>query len=230
MSILNFIRYRFFDLLEYVQHTKGKLENLFLLKYHDYTLISNNCWGGWVYRYYGSQYLSPTIGNFIMSEDYLRFIKNLKYYLNIDMVFISPNAAHDREWLVENVPKFGQYPIGRIDDVDVHFLHAHSKEQALSDWNRRKSRVNFSRVIIKFSTQNHWTLEQCEEFKEWDFPTENKLFFSTQRTIGTNYEKIFVRDKDESNTRDEGKYYTKYVNMTQIINNSVNSLAFFNKD
>lgn len=226
MSVRNFIKYRCLDLSEYLRNKKGKLEGHFL-KNKNYTIISNNCWGGWVYRYYGKKYSSPTVGNFIMSSDYLRFIKNLKHYMETDLVFILPDEAHDKEWLKENVPKFGQYPIGRIDDVDVHFLHASGNDQAYSDWNRRKARIDYSRIIVKFSTQNHWTKDQCIDFMNWDFPAENKLFFTTRKIIDTDYEKVFMRDAGLSDTRDEGRFYQKYVNMTKVINGSVDTKDYF---
>lgn len=47
------------------------------IKNKDFTIISNNCWGGYVYRYYGLEYNSPTIGGYFFSEDYIKFLKNL---------------------------------------------------------------------------------------------------------------------------------------------------------
>ena len=38
----------------------------------DFTIISNNCWGGMIYESYGMQKLSPTVGLFFMSEDYIK--------------------------------------------------------------------------------------------------------------------------------------------------------------
>lgn len=230
MSIGNFVKYRFLDFMELVRNKKGNIEGKLFLKYKNYTIISNNCWGGWVYRYYGHKYSSPTVGNFIMSSDYLKFVKNLKHYMETELVFISPAEAHDKEWLEENVPKFGQYPIGRLEDVDIHFLHAADNMQAYSDWNRRKSRIDYSRIIVKFSTQNHWTSDQCIEFMDWNFPDENKLFFTTKRLINKDYEKVFKRDNGLADTRDEGRFYQKYVNMTRVINHSVDTKKYFMDD
>ena len=54
----------------------------------DVTIISNNCWAGHVYRYFGIEYLSPTIGVYFFADDYVKFCKNLKYYIEQKMKFI----------------------------------------------------------------------------------------------------------------------------------------------
>lgn len=205
----------------------GRLARTFLLKDKEFTIISNNCWGGWVYRYYGIRYNSPTIGLFFISEDYLRFIKNLKYYLGKELVIISPDDAHDRDWLLKNVEKYGTYPVGRLDDVDIHFLHAKTNDQAIRDWNERKKRVNFNRIIVKFSTQNDWSKRLCEEFRDWEFPEENKLFFTTRKMLNTNYEVVFKRDQGFKDTRDEGRFYSRYVNITRVLNQTIETASFF---
>ena len=60
------------------------------LKNRDFTIISNNCFAGWVYRIYNLPYLSPTVGLFIMPKDYIKLCTNLKYYMNLELKFINP--------------------------------------------------------------------------------------------------------------------------------------------
>ena len=53
------------------------------LKNKNFTIISNNCWGGMIYESYNLRKDSPTIGLFIMPKDYIKFIKNLKKYFYV---------------------------------------------------------------------------------------------------------------------------------------------------
>ena len=48
----------------------------------DFTIISNNCWAGSVYRYFGLPYLSPTAGLYFFASDYIKFVSNLQHYVN----------------------------------------------------------------------------------------------------------------------------------------------------
>lgn len=40
----------------------------------DFSIISNNCWGGFVYQKFGIKYTSPTVGLFIYENDYVNFV------------------------------------------------------------------------------------------------------------------------------------------------------------
>ena len=52
------------------------------LKSTDFTIISNNCWGGMIYESYNLPKESPTVGMFFMAKDYIEFLSDLKGLLN----------------------------------------------------------------------------------------------------------------------------------------------------
>ena len=105
----------------------------------DFTIISNNCWGGMVYESYNLPKQSPTVGLFFMASDYILFVSDLKEYLSADLTFIRPQESKWKEEFEES-ESFGSYPIGKIKDVEIFFLHYHSEEEALSKWKRRCQR------------------------------------------------------------------------------------------
>ncbi len=81
----------------------------------DFTIISNNCWGGTVYESYGIKKMSPTVGMFIMPEDYLKMISNLEYYMSQPLKFIDPD---DSKWktLLENKSNWKTYLIVKFSN------------------------------------------------------------------------------------------------------------------
>lgn len=198
------------------------------LLYPNFTIISNNCLGGCVYRYFGLPYSSPTVGLFFLAEDYLRFVSGLKFYMSEELVFIAPDATHRAGEVAGYVEMFGRYPIGRIKDVDIHFLHYENEEEAYEKWNKRKDRMDWSRIIVKMSQQNLWSDEIAHKFDELPFP--NKLFFETKKFYRNNTtEVLFRRDKGLPSTRDEGERYRQYINILKYINASKNTLEYFEK-
>lgn len=116
------------------------------LQNKNFSIISNNCWGGQVYRSYGLPYTSPTIGLFIMPKDYIKFISDLTYYLEKDLKFIYRNQSKYRIYLEEHVDH--NCPIGILEDIEIIFLHYTSENDAYNNWNRRKKRVNFENVLL----------------------------------------------------------------------------------
>lgn len=114
------------------------------LKESSVSIISNNCWGGVAYHTLGLECLSPFKNLFLKDDDYLRVIKNLKQYMAEEPVLkrykISSN--HSR------------YPVLQIDDIEIYCNHTSDGEQAIKDWNRRKSKINFDNLYIEMYTTN----------------------------------------------------------------------------
>ena len=63
------------------------------LKTKDFTIISNNCWGGTVYEAYDLPKGSPTVGMFFIANDYIEFLSDLKGYIGGKLVFIKPEES-----------------------------------------------------------------------------------------------------------------------------------------
>lgn len=81
-----------------------------------FSILSTNCIGGIIYHNLSIQFQSPTVNLWIKNRDYIKMIQNLKYYLEQE--------------LVEVIDKEVKYPIGRIDDVLIHFNHYKSFNEA----------------------------------------------------------------------------------------------------
>ncbi len=165
------------------------------LIHKDFSIISNNCWGGVVYDYFGLQYRSPTVGLFFLSDDYLKFVSNMRRYLSMNLDFISVKEANRYDECKGYISALGNYPIGRLGDLNLHFLHYKSEEEAYNKWNRRKARINWNKLIVKNSTQNLWTEEEMCKFSR--MPYNNLVLFSNKRIAGIS-KQVYFSDGDDS--------------------------------
>ena len=213
--------------LKYNRKIFGGLHNK-SLKTKQFTIISNNCWGGEVYEYYNLQKQSPTIGLFFMADDYIKFIKRLPEYLNADFTFIAPEESR---W--KSTPdicgdeRFGQYPIGLLkipeESIEVFFLHYHSEDEARSKWLRRCKRIKWDKLIVKFNDQNGCSDYHLKEFVNANY--EHKLFFTVKdwrSVLGTsdnNTSALFIQVRQPRETdhilasyEPFGKSITNYIN------------------
>lgn len=137
-----------------------------LLKNDDFTIISNNCWGGICYEYFGMQKKSPTVGMWFFAEDYLKFVKNLKYYTSLQLKIIHPEQSKNYDKLVKMGSESGL--VGVLGDIEIILLHYHDPKVAVEKWNRRIERINWNNLIIKFSYMNECTYDMLKEFDELD--------------------------------------------------------------
>lgn len=140
----------------------------------NFTIISNNCWGGFIYQSYALEYYTPTVGLFFMADDYIKFVYNLRQYINCDLKFIKHKDSKWHEQL-KDTHKYGPYPIGSLGDIEIHFLHYKNEQEAYSKWNKRCKRINWNRFLVKFNDQNGCTSEHLKKFNELNF--KNKVCF-----------------------------------------------------
>lgn len=139
----------------------------------DFTIISNNCWGGIVYEHFDMIKNSPTVGMYFFADEYIKFIYNLKHYLSCSMEIVSYNQSRYKDILI--MKNQIHCMIGKLDDVEVVLLHYHDAEEAKEKWARRCQRVNYDNLIFKMSEMNCCTEEHLKAFDS--FPAERKVLF-----------------------------------------------------
>lgn len=59
----------------------------------NFTIISNNCFAGFVYQKFDIQYNTPFIGLFILGPDYIYLLKNFNKLIKEKLVFINANES-----------------------------------------------------------------------------------------------------------------------------------------
>jgi uncharacterized protein (DUF1919 family) len=183
-------------------------------KFTNFTIIANNCFAGIIYRNNNIPYQSPTCGLFIMPDDYIKFIYNLKKYLSKEMQQISINDSKYKEYL-ETINYSGT--IGKIDDIEVMFLHYKDFEEAKNKWYKRAERINYDKIIYKFNDQNNCTYDNLKDFQS--FKAKNKLCFTAKKYNGVDsiiFEE-FEKDGYVKNDTKE-KIFKKYINIYDYIN------------
>lgn len=126
------------------------------------TIISNNCWGTFVYQRLGVEYASPFVNLFIAPDCYLRLLRDLPGYLAQPLGFV-PHSKHAFINALRTEHK-NSYPIATLGDIELQMLHYDSPEQAAEEWARRVQRVDYSRLMVKFDDTNNATAEQVLEF------------------------------------------------------------------
>ena len=144
----------------------------------DFSIISNNCWGGTIYQSLRRPYLSPFVGLFLMAPCYLRLLEDLRGHLAHP-----PRPADDSRYEAVRLTRgrlAPRYPIGILGDgVEVHFLHYRGWGEALDKWQRRTARLRWDRLFFKFGDQNDSAAELVRRFLA--LPLERKVCLTNRR-------------------------------------------------
>lgn len=193
----------------------GPVRRLFL-KNSNFTIISNNCWAGHVYRYFKLGYNTPTIGLYLHAGDYIKFCKNLKHYIDKspEMTFITFEDSRYKEDLIahNNI----HCPIGVIDDIEIVFLHYKNNQEAYDKWNRRCKRIIWDNLYFKFSEQNLCDIEHLKQFDQ--LPFSPKVVF-TSKDYGLESQVIFKEYIGQiGGVTNDTQLFRKYINLIRFIN------------
>lgn len=109
----------------------------------DFSIISNNCAGGYVYQFYGIAYNTPTEGIGFSVDDYLKIVDNPEHYFKHSLEFVDPPTTPR----YKNGEHF-RYPAAKIDDIFVYFRHYPTMEEAEKKWIRRSRRINYNKIFF----------------------------------------------------------------------------------
>ncbi|WP_049203095.1 DUF1919 domain-containing protein [Proteus mirabilis] len=190
-----FTFFRFFKKRSY--RNKNKEKNI--------TIISSNFIGGCIYNDLGLKFNSPTINLFFEANNYIKFCKNLKYYLNVE--------------LIESKNTKTTYPIGILDDIEIHFLHYSNFFEAKKKWDSRKKRVNYEKLFFIMTDRDKCNNTHVTQFL--NLPYKNKIFFSSKNiNINDNSFIYCYKEKGEyiSQNFPTFRKYEKYINIIDWIN------------
>lgn len=148
------------------------------LKSTEFSIISNNCWGGTVYQKYGLPYKSPTIGLYILGHDFVKLCSNWKEYFSKELEFIDWDKSSYYNVLKNTNP----FPVALLGDIEIYFMHYTSEEEAKEKWNRRLKRINPNHMIFKLSQREECSKEDIEKFM--NLPLNHKVCFAYDEVPG----------------------------------------------
>ena len=108
-----------------------------------FTVFSNNCWGGRLYDKFSLPYLTPTIGLAMDTTDFIKFLENYEYYFSLEL-----KPIEDAQKQVNGEWGFYDCTLG---DIKILFRHYRNVNDAIIKWNRRKERIVKDNIIVKFT-------------------------------------------------------------------------------
>jgi uncharacterized protein (DUF1919 family) len=154
----------------------------------DFSIVSNDCWGGQVYKALQLKYKTPFVGLMLMSPCYIKMIRKLRFYLSQELTFTEKSRYQNIEGM--RAKYHMTYPIGLLNnEIEVHFFHYGSAEEARSKWTRRIQYFNWNNVFIKYdATKDLATVEDLMQFDDLLYPKVS-FGFKDQPTI-TSYVKV----------------------------------------
>ncbi|MDP3312515.1 DUF1919 domain-containing protein [Lutibacter sp.] len=192
-----------------------------LLKDKNFVIVCDNCWAGSVYQWLERPYNSPFISVGFYGDCYLKLLSNFDYYMNLPVIFITESKYNYRKIT---------YPLAKLGDIELHFTHYKTEDEAKTKWDRRTARMleetNKDNYIFKIC--DAWYASE-KNFKDFhNLPFKNKISFSNNSFKHLNFKnhfQILEKDKNLKNRVPNGVKLFKimfiYVNLYQWMKNNL---------
>ena len=140
--------------------------NRMRLRNRNFSIISKDCIGGIIAHDLKVRFDSPTINLWFNAEDFIKFCKDLKFYLS--------------ERLIEDKDSGKNYPVGFLGSGDkkitVNFMHYESFYQAEMKWYERTSRIHWDKLFFIMTDREYCNEKLAHEFDM--LPYEHKAFLT----------------------------------------------------
>lgn len=142
------------------------------LRNENFSIISKDCIGGIIAHNLNVRFDSPTVNLWFNAEDFVKFCKELKFYLS--------------EPLIEYRTSQKNYPVGTLGSgqklITVNFMHYDNFTQAKEKWEERKSRIRWDNLYFIMTDRGGCTEELAHEFDA--LPYEHKAFLTFRDFTG----------------------------------------------
>jgi uncharacterized protein (DUF1919 family) len=152
----------------------------------EFCIISNDCWGGEMYKLLKRQYNTPFIGLMLMSPCYISLLEDLKLNLSQPLIF----KKNSRYPSMQKINAGTDFPVAVLgdSDIEIQFLHYKTEGSAKEKWERRVKRIDWNNLLVKYDCgKDYADKKSVEAFLNFSF--SNKLIFG-QEDFGK--EKVFV--------------------------------------
>lgn len=129
------------------------------------TIIASNCNGAFLMHDLGLKFRTPTVNLYFLPKHFIKLVENLDYYISLELEKFQDNNL--------------DYPVGKLDDVIIYFMHYKSFEEAKQKWNERKKRIDKSNIYIMMTDRDGCTYEDMKAFDMISY--KNKVIFTKNK-------------------------------------------------
>ena len=158
-------------LLSKIRSAINKIQRIFInrrlksrLQNHGMTVISANCVGAFILHDLNEPFNSPFVNLYLSPNDFVRYLQNIEFYQRQSLTFIQSEKP---------------YPVAKLADLKVHFMHYRNSQEAEQKWLARSARMNLDNLFIMMTDKDDAQGIAYEELASFDqLPFKNKVVFT----------------------------------------------------
>lgn len=128
----------------------------------DFSLLSNNCLGGFILHDLGLRFNSPFINLWLKPGDFIKYLTDIEYYRKLNVEFVKDDIR--------------PYPVGQLDGIRIYFQHYKTEKEAAHKWRERSERLDTDNMFVIMTERDGCTYEDLKCFDS--LKIKNKVVFT----------------------------------------------------
>lgn len=166
--------------------------NRLRLKTSSVSILSSNCIGACISHDLGLQFNSPFVNLWLYPKDFIKYCQDIMHYIHSELHFYDDKSVN--------------YPVAKLDDITIYFMHYHSVEEARQKWIERSQRINPRKVCCILAERDGCTNEDLLTFSRLPYPTVSLVHKPLMDISNTVYIPGFEQDKELGNVMEFRKH------------------------
>lgn len=158
------------------------LEKYKKLRHSKLSILSMNCFGGFLYHRFALPFLTPTINMFTSNEEFINFLKNPMENVKSELKLVRTERNEDLKI---------DYPVYKIGETEWRMNHYGDANIAYRKWCERSFRINWFNLLVVMYTENPDILAEFDKL-----PYAKKICFVPFKT---NLDSGFYVNRDKYN-------------------------------
>lgn len=133
-------------------------------KLHNTTpsVLASNCTGAFMLHDLGLQFRSPFVNLYLSPKGFIAYLSDIAHYQSQPLQFLDNSGK--------------PYPVGKLGDLTLHFMHYHSEQEASEKWQERSKRIDFDNLFVMLTERDGCTYQDLQAFDR--LPFANKVVFT----------------------------------------------------
>ena len=175
----------------------------------DASIMAVNCVGGEISNALGLRFNSPLINTSMKRNDFVKLVCDLEEYMNSEVTYSMVNGE----------------VIASIKDITIRFVHDDDISSAKAGFERRKSRINYDKLILILDDQG---LSEDNLKKFNDIKCFRKICLTSSRELADKYPCCFLMEEYEGEPQ-VGKYQYKDISGLHHFEKTWDYVSFLNE-
>ena len=121
-------------------------------------------------------------------KDFIKYCQDIDHYQGCELQFLPKDETNF------------DYPVAKLDDITIYFMHYHSEKEAREKWIARSARINRNNLCCILTQRDGCTEDDLIAFSKLPYPTATLVKNKMKHICNAHYIHGFEKESEVEKT------------------------------